>query len=147
MLRSMFSKKSNLILIISLIVLIGVAIWLFIFLRKDRYVPYYYPSESTEIDYSNLDIMSQEEVTKAGGFRLGIYEAVTRDEETGTPVEMRMVGIREEEPLELELMTDEEKIQFYLPYTHKVQVLQRDSEGEIMAYRIINDDEDIVTMY
>lgn len=49
--------------------------------------------------------------------------------------------------VKLEYMTTEEKAKIGIPVDSKVQVLGRDKDGTILAYKVINSDADIMTKY
>ena len=52
-------------------------------------------------------------------------------------------------PIQLELMSDQEKTAFELASTtaNRIQVLERDKDGNITAYKIIRNDADVLTSY
>ena len=49
--------------------------------------------------------------------------------------------------IKIEYMTTEEKAKIGIPVDSKVQVLGRDKDGTILAYKVINSDVDIMTKY
>lgn len=58
-------------------------------------------------------------------------------------------GMYKPKPIPLEMMDDREKETFNIsPTTYKrIQVLQRNADGSVAVYRIINSDADILTEY
>ena len=52
-------------------------------------------------------------------------------------------------PIQLELMSDQEKTAFELASTtaNRIQVLERDKDGNVTAYKIIRSDAEIMTSY
>ncbi len=58
--------------------------------------------------------------------------------------------IAEEEPVIIETpeyMTDEEINDLHLRPSQKIQVLERDADGNILSYKLITKDEDVLTEY
>ena len=64
----------------------------------------------------------------------------------GTPAAEEEVT-RTPEPIEPEFMTAAEKSALNIGAGVKVQVLRRDAEGTITAYKVINNDSDILTSF
>jgi len=93
-----------------------------------------------------LDIINKDELNELNLYHLGIYEAVSRDEQ-GKVTSYKFLGLKKEEPIDLELMTDEEKITKGLAISNKIQVLERDSQGNVTVYHLINSDADIISKY
>lgn len=132
------NKKKIIIAIVLVVILISVIVLVFTLNKKETLSP--------ETANPKIDTLSQEEVTSLNEYRLGVYEVVSRDE-NGEPLVYRLTGSREEEPIELEIMDDLEKAKIGAPMGEKIQVLQRDSSGNVSSYRLIKDDSDIVTKY
>jgi hypothetical protein len=99
----------------------------------------------TPEELATKDLLSADEKAILGLPNVGIYEVTSRDE-SGKPVEYRFIGMQNPTPIALDLMTDEEKARFGLQ-NFQVQVLHRDSQGNIMSYHIMKDANDIVTAY
>ncbi len=133
------NKKKIVIVIISFIIFISIILFAIIFNKRRSLTP----GEGSNL---KVDTLAQEEITSLNEYRLGVYEVVSRDD-NGEPLGYRLTGSREEEPIELEIMDDLEKAKIGAPMGEKIQVLQRDSSGNVSSYRLIKDDSDIVTKY
>lgn len=57
--------------------------------------------------------------------------------------------VRQRKPIQLELMTAEDKTSFGLSATStsRMQVLERDENGKVTTYRVLYSDKDIITEY
>jgi len=49
--------------------------------------------------------------------------------------------------VKVEFMADAEKLKMQIPAALKIQVLERNSDGKVTAYKIIRQDSDIMTKY
>jgi len=100
----------------------------------------------SKIDTAAIEIMNKDEERALGLNHLGIFEVVSRDA-AGKVASYRFIRLEEPQPLNLELMSDEEKLQRHLATSTKIQVLERDSSGVVTSYKIINNDSDILQKY
>jgi len=100
---------------------------------------------STEAIPSTTDIMTREEMQKAGVYHRAIYE-VTRDKD-GKITSAKLIGLTDPQPLKFDTMTAAEREAKGMPANVKIQVLERDSSGKILKYRVMKDDNDIMKMY
>jgi len=69
------------------------------------------------------------------------------DSQQETPIAEEKVVPRTPEPIEQEFMTVAEKKALNIGADVKVQVLLRNAEGNITAYKVINNDSDILTSF
>ncbi|MFZ4632279.1 MAG: hypothetical protein ACOYL8_03730 [Patescibacteria group bacterium] len=95
---------------------------------------------------ANLEIMTDEEKASLNLFHSGIYEVVTRDED-GAIKSYRFLGLKKQEPLAPDFMSEIEKTTMGIDSVLKVQVLQRDSAGKVMSYYVVENDSEIVKWY
>lgn len=93
-----------------------------------------------------VEIMGEAERKELNLYRLGVYEVVSRDE-SGKIATYRMIDINDEQPIELEFMTEAEKVARGLDITKKIQVLSRDENGLPNAFKILKRDNDYLTKY
>lgn len=100
---------------------------------------------TTPEELATKDLLSADEKAVLGLPNIGIYEVASRDE-SGRPLEYRFIGMEEPKAITPEFMTDEEKARFGLKNL-QVQILHRDSQGNILSYHIMKDANDIVTAY
>jgi hypothetical protein len=151
-------NKKNIIFIASLLVLLAL-ILLAIFIIKARYNSFNNTNleevrsvleedgENRVVLYEPENPMTEEEKSILGLSHLGIYDVLTRDDE-GSPVEYQRVGLEKPRVIdEIDWMTDKEKRMFGLLPEKRVQVLNRGGEGQILAWRLIKKDSDIITVY
>lgn len=126
--------------IIFLAVLILIAGIFYFVYKKNNPAEYF-----TEVS-SKADIMTESERNSIGLYHLGVYEVLSRDE-NGNPKSYRLISLRDEDPIDLEFMSDAEKSEKLFNKDYKIQVLERDETGKITAYKIIRDESDIVKKY
>jgi hypothetical protein len=95
---------------------------------------------------TTTDIMTPQEMEKYNIYHRAIYET-TRDS-SGKIIKAQLIGMKDPEPLKLDLMTDKEKEAIKMATSTKVQVLERDpATGKIKAYRLMKNDDDILKEY
>lgn len=98
---------------------------------------YYYKtnqkSSNSTVATANHDIINKDELNELNLYHLGVYEAVSRDDK-GKVTAYKFLGLKDPEPINLELMTDAEKAERYLAPGTKAQVLERDANGKIVKY-------------
>jgi len=92
------------------------------------------------------DLMTDEEKDSFHLYGRGIYEVVSRDA-SGKPNKFRLIGLERAQPIKLELMADADKLKKNVATSTKIQVLKRDKAGNIVQYRIMKDEKDILTKY
>jgi hypothetical protein len=94
----------------------------------------------------NADILSEDEKESLNLYHLGVYKAISRDG-NGKVMEYKLIKLKKEEPIAIEIMTDIEKQEIGLSPDIKIQVLQRSQKGEVLVYRLIKNESDILTKY
>lgn len=100
---------------------------------------------TTPEEWAVMDLLTADEKAMFGLPNIGIYEVVSRNE-SGLVTDYRLIGMQQPQEIALDLMTDEEKVRFGLQ-NFQVQVLHRNAQGNITAYHIMKDANDIVTAY
>lgn len=143
----MINKKN--IIIVTILVLGIVIILCYFFSRLKTPAPEELVvvdiATTTPAETENIETMTDEEKAKINLPHIGIYKVLSRDDE-GNVASYSFIGMKKPEPVELDLMTEEEKIKYGIgPFD--AQVLSRDSEGNITAYHIIRGEGNIVTEY
>jgi len=136
------SKKIIKLLIIIIFVLLLAALIFYLV----KYFEVKRDVAGSKIDTTAVETMNEDEKRVLGLNHLGIFEVVSRDA-AGKVASYRFLGLKEEQPLNLELMSDEEKLQKSLNASTTIQVLERDSSGVVTSYKIINNDSDILQKY
>jgi hypothetical protein len=101
---------------------------------------------------NKVEIISESEKNYLGLYHLGVYQVISRDA-NGKITSYKLVYLKDEQPVALSFMTDTEKEKI-IPSSSpelfsktKIQVLKRDDQGKVIAYKIIKKDSDIVTKY
>jgi len=101
---------------------------------------------------NKVEIISESEKNSLGLYHLGVYQVISRDA-NGKITSYKLVDLKDEQPVALSFMTDAEKEKI-IPSSSpelfsktKIQVLKRDDQGKVIAYKIIKKDSDIVTKY
>lgn len=130
-------KDIKIIIVLTIFLLLTVVFYSVIKFRE---------ANNININTENMDLLSEEEKNSLNLYHLGVYEAISRDE-SGRVKEYRAVKLKEEEPIQIELMSNVEKQNMGISIDNKVQVLQRDKDGNVIIYRIIKNDSDILTKY
>ena len=134
------NKKIIRLFSISIIILISLGVTCFYYHKTNQ------EPSNPAIASAPLDIIGKDELNELNLYHLGVYEAVSRDA-NGKVTAYKFLGLKDPEPINLELMTDAEKAERNLSPSVKCQVLERDSSGKIMAYRMINSEADIISKY
>lgn len=137
----MSKKIIKLLIIIIFILLLAALVFCLV-----KYFEAKKDSGGSKIDTAAVETMNKDEERALGLNHLGIFEVISRDA-AGKVASYRLIGLEEEQPINLELMSDEEKLQRHLATSTKIQVLERDSSGAIVSYKIINNDSDILQKY
>jgi preprotein translocase subunit YajC len=131
-------KKNNvIILIVVLLVIIVLSVWLAISRQKNN-------EEPNLADTNNTNL--EEGVVTEPGAENPVSSVVPTPAEIDVPADLDWREAIKEPDFTVEFMTDEEKTKIGIPLERRVQVLSRDEEtGMILAYKIINSDDEIVT--
>ena len=90
--------------------------------------------------------MSEDDKRTLNLYNKGVYKVENRDSSGGIAT-YKMIGIEDEKPISIQFMTEDEKAEKGLSPDMRIQVLDRDKNGKIIAYRIIKSDSDVVTKY
>ncbi len=92
------------------------------------------------------EMMTAEEKKALGLNARNGFTVVSRDKD-GKVTAYKSTGTIEAQPLNLEWMTDADKIWRRMATSTRVQILEKDSTGSITAFKIIKSDADIVKTY
>lgn len=138
--------KPLIILILTLILLV-LATYTFKYLKSRNSTD----MQQTVTPSSNNSATSTGMMTEAEKKALGLdmranFEVISRNKD-GQIASYRGTSTITAQPVALEWMTDAEKIWRRLATSTRVQVLERNSAGEITAFKIIKSDADIVSAY
>ena len=148
----MNKKYLKIAIIILAICLISAAAFYFIYKNK---IQSNNPSNSTTTStatttkgrsYKNVDIMTPEEKIALKLYTRGVYEVISRDAD-GKPKDFRILGLERPKDITFEAMSDADKAKKALATSTKIQVLKRDAHGNIVQYRLMKDDSDILKRY
>lgn len=134
------NKKIIKLLSVSIVLLIALGLAYFYYSKTNQ------EPSNPAIASAPLDIIDRDELNELNLYHLGVYEAVSRDEQ-GKVTAYKFLGLKKEEPIDLELMTDLEKMTKGVATSTKIQVLERDSQGNVTVYHLINSDADIISKY
>ena len=133
-------NKNNLkILIIIIFVFVLAAITFYVFKKNNT-------NTGIVFNANKVEIMSDDEINSLGIYHLGVYEVVSRDQ-SGKITNYKLSELKDEKPIDVEFMTDEEKAAKNLSTYYKIQVLDRDKEGNAIAYKIIGKESDVLNRY
>jgi len=139
----MNKKYLKIYLAILAICLISAAAFYFIYQNKKNTAN---KANTSTTQTKPKDLMTDEEKDSFHLYGRGIYEVVSRDA-SGKPNKFRLIGLERAQPIKLELMADADKLKKNVATSTKIQVLKRDKAGNIVQYRIMKDEKDILTKY
>ncbi len=105
-----------------------------------------YQKYDTNKSGAKVEILNDEDEHRLGLFHLGVYEVVARNENGGISA-YRYLKVENEKEIPLEWLNEEEKANFDINPNQRVQLLKRGESGKILAYKIINNDTEIMTRY
>lgn len=147
----MNKKYLKIVIIVLAICLISVATFYFIYKNKiQSNNPINGATTTTTAtkgkSYKNVVIMTPEEKIALKLYTRGVYEVLSRDAD-GKPKDFRILGLERPKDIKFEAMSDTEKTKKALATSTKIQVLRRDAAGNVIQYRIMKDDSDILTKY
>lgn len=131
-------------IIIALLVLIFLLFGLVFFVYKQN--NNFAVVNPAPLEGTTTTLMTEREKSDLGLYHLGVYEVLARDE-SGLITEYQLVGM--EEPMEVtpEIITDAKTEGLIIQPEVKIQVLERDPSGNISAYRVIKDEEELIKEY
>jgi len=135
-------NKKNLHQLIIALIIILIVLGLLIFCK----IKLLNQNNNQTLSLESADILSQEELNNLGLYHLGIYKIVARDE-NGQAFSYKFIGLKNAQAIEPEFMSDLEKAEKHISPDIKAQVLERNSTGQVIVYRLINNDSDIVSKY
>lgn len=139
-------KKVGLVILV--LVVIGAIFYLYQYLSRPSskdMVTIQVSTTTPEMAASGKDIMTSDEKASFNLPNIGIYQVVSRDA-SGQIVDFKFIGMTPPKPIEPEFMTPEEKKLYHIG-NFQVQILNRNSSGEITAYHVLKDETDIITHY
>lgn len=142
------NKRNKVIILISLVLVVLFVLYYFFNKQIKSIVVPKTKTENkiaTSTGTTTVGIMTKEEQEELGLFSRAVYE-VTRDE-AGKIIHAQIIDIKKPEPIAFDTMTAEERTAKGIASDTKIQVLLRDSSGKIKSYRVMKDDNDIVTAY
>jgi len=123
----MDSKK--IFIIITFLLAIVVLVWLIVFNKPSQQAP-----------NSNIEKSNQVDATP----ELSEEEAIINN---ANPNLYSFVGDAQAEKIDVEFMSDTEKDSLGIPIVSRIQVIERDSEGKCIAWKLINQDSEIIYEY
>jgi hypothetical protein len=107
---------------------------------------------STPESYNSLDnlegkdLLDEDAKAKLGLYHRAVFEKIPREGDD-TRVDIKFLGIQEPKPLPFQELSIDDKDRLHLKRDDRFQVLLTDSEGKILQYRIMKNENDIVTEY
>ena len=123
----MDSKK--IVIIITFIVAIVILIWLIAFNKPNQ-----------QVFNSNIEGSNQVDTTP----EFSEEEAIVNN---ANPNLYSFAGDAQAEKITVEFMSDAEKISLGISTASRIQVIERDSEGKCIAWKLINQDSEIIHEY
>lgn len=102
--------------------------------------------------YSSLDnlegknLLSEDVKVKLGLYHRAVFEIVPREGDD-TKFDLKFLGVKDPEPIPFQELSVEDKNNLHLNRDERFQILLTDNEGKVLQYRIMKDENDIVTEY
>ena len=137
----MNKKKIIIIIISSVIVLLLAALLVYLNYQKNSAL-----KSSAEKLTELAEPMTKEERNSLGLSHIGDFVVTARDKK-GKVADYKMIGVRELEPIALEWMSDAEKIERNIDVRKKIQVIEKDANGKIISYRVVEKEYDVIKEY
>ncbi|MGI5827328.1 MAG: hypothetical protein ACOX6C_02705 [Patescibacteria group bacterium] len=106
----------------------------------------------TPESYSSLDnledknLLSDDLKVKLGLYHRAVFEVIPKEGDD-TKFDLKFLGVKDPEPISFRELSVEDKDNLHLNRDERFQILLTDNEGKVLQYRIMKDENDIVTEY
>lgn len=106
----------------------------------------------TPESYSSLDnledknLLSDDLKVKLGLYHRAVFEVIPKEGDD-TKFDLKFLGVKDPEPISFQELSVEDKDNLHLNRDERFQILLTDNEGKVLQYRIMKDENDIVTEY
>jgi len=92
------------------------------------------------------NLLSKDAKAGLGLYHRAVFEIVPREGDD-TQLDLKFLGVKDPEPISFQELSVEDKDNLHLNRDERFQILLTDSEGRVLQYRIMKDENDIVTEY
>ncbi|BFD25275.1 MAG: hypothetical protein JST_000606 [Candidatus Parcubacteria bacterium] len=105
------------------------------------------PEPGSSLDnLEGKDLLGEDVKAGLGLYHRAVFEIVPREGDD-TQMDIKFLGVKDPEPISFQELSVEDKDNLHLNRDERFQILLTDSEGRVLQYRIMKDENDIVTEY